>query len=236
MYKLQATNVKLPQKWFNYAVQRCPKRVPTLSGDWISIDRQLVEAEAQAQYGLKPVDCRPSKYQTDGPDTTWIISFAQPITKASRLFDASEPARLINKKSPPTQCKKCWEFHDEHRCQRRSLCKSCAQPAHEGSCNEPERCVLCRGPHTATDLACPVRPVRRDGVYVRLTKSQRSAAKQAGERAYRTQQKQATPAADNASTIVVGGNTVDKDSSIGLSQSSSNTAHSSSESDNESEL
>jgi hypothetical protein len=182
---LQATKVERPQKWVSYVLQGCPRRVATGLGVWVDLDAQLVNDEVRIQAKQEPVDCRPSRHQTDGPDVTWIVSFAQPVKVPFKLFDASQPARLLVKKSPPIQCKKCWEHHDERGCKRRPICVECAELSHEGQrCMGDVRCALCRGPHPATDPSCPVRPVRKNGEYVQLSKRQRAAAKEAGERAF----------------------------------------------------
>jgi hypothetical protein len=192
---LHATTVERPQKWVSYVLQGCPQRVATGLGNWVVMNAQLVKDEVRTQAKQEPIDCRPSKHQTDGPEATWIVSFTQPVKEPFKLFDASQPARRIVKKSPPVQCGKCWEFHDERGCRRRPICGNCAEPTHEGQgCKGGTRCALCRGPHPATDPSCPVLPARRNGDYVRLTKEQRTAARQVGERAFQASQQAAQQA------------------------------------------
>jgi hypothetical protein len=216
---LQATKVELPQKWYSYAVQGCPKRISTLAGEWVDT-QPLIHKEVLAQTGIKPVECRISRHQSDSPTATWIISFLQPVESHFRLFDSSDSARLITKKTPLMQCEKCWDFHDTRGCKRRPVCKDCAQLAHGGPCKEPTRCTLCRGPHTAIDLNCPVRPVRRDGVYARLNRAQRGAARQMGDRAFQAFHQQPPNAQDNdGSTIHVATHTSEDDNMADITNS-----------------
>ena len=139
------------------------------------------------------------------------------------MFDSSDSARLITKKTPLMQCEKCWDFHDTRGCKRRPVCKDCAHPAHSGLCEEPIRCPLCRGPHTATDLSCPIRPVRRNGVYVRLNREQRGAARQVGERAFQVCHQQPEKAQDDGSTIYVATDTNEDDNMADITNSPTGT-------------
>ena len=67
---LHATTVERLQKWVSYVLQGCPQRVAIGLGNWVVMNAQLVKDEVQTQAKQEPIDCRPSRHQTDGPEAT----------------------------------------------------------------------------------------------------------------------------------------------------------------------
>ncbi|EDN02137.1 predicted protein, partial [Histoplasma mississippiense (nom. inval.)] len=95
---LGATEIRLPERWYNYAVPGVPESVQDWEGARIPTDK-MIEGEVLAQAKVKPVSCRPSRHGVN-PKTgkiTWIVSFLAPV-KGFSLFNASERARMIEKR------------------------------------------------------------------------------------------------------------------------------------------
>src|SRR5205823_2117272 len=84
-------SARLPEVWINYAVQGVKSAYFDPQGCSTPVSVNLIAEEAQAQTGMKPVNCRPSRHGATGPDgeTTWIISYLEPV-RAFRLLGASD--------------------------------------------------------------------------------------------------------------------------------------------------
>ncbi|GBN66344.1 hypothetical protein AVEN_8499-1 [Araneus ventricosus] len=63
----------------------------------------------------------------------------------------------------PRQCRKCFSFsHPTSKCKNESICEICGEQHNIQSCTSPTmNCILCKGPHKATDLKCPKREERK---------------------------------------------------------------------------
>ncbi|GBM04453.1 hypothetical protein AVEN_35616-1 [Araneus ventricosus] len=59
----------------------------------------------------------------------------------------------------PRQCRKCFSFsHPTSKYKNESICENCGEHHDIQSCTSPTlTCILCKGPHKATDLKCPKR-------------------------------------------------------------------------------
>ena len=93
-----------------------------------------------------------------------LVSFEKQTDGPWRLFGSSRVARLIQKKSPLTQCSTCWDFHSEANCDRFPVCKRCGDKDHyTNDCQETDpKCVNCLAVHEADFDKCLARPRRID--------------------------------------------------------------------------
>ncbi|KJZ76675.1 hypothetical protein HIM_04011 [Hirsutella minnesotensis 3608] len=186
---LGATAVETSQKWYNYVVDNCPRRLTDLYGNEVDYDA-AVRDEVNNQTGHTPVSIRvPRRDNEQLPNKTLIISLLEPTKRPWSLFGTSRVARHIERTNPPKQCENCWDYHTRHACNRQTRCKRCGKTNHASdSCTAPEQCANCLGPHAADLAACPARPKRAHGLLHRLPKEQRALIRQMGSRLFQQQQ------------------------------------------------
>lgn len=169
-------------RWSTYVVAGCPRQIKDYDGNIENMDAAY-KAEVLSQTGVKPVDVHPSKLPGNRTEDygSVIVSFEKPISHSWRLFGVSQPARLIKKKSPLTQCTRCWDFHSTINCVRAVACAKCGSRDHtRDDCEAAARCAGCLGPHAADFPSCPARPKWENGAWKRLTKAERGKVRQVG--------------------------------------------------------
>lgn len=190
---LRATKVELPVKWFNYAIPRCPTRLPNILGNAISTEA-AIEDEVIAQTGQRPVRLQPSRHAAQNPNAeskTWIASFLQPV-EPFRLFGASALARLIEKRATIQRHNPgCQGFHTNRYCHRQQRCETCSntlEEDHQQPCQLPPRCSNCYGPFPASHENCPARPIWKDRDIIVPTSKELRAIRRIGQKSYRQAQ------------------------------------------------
>ncbi|KAJ3469734.1 hypothetical protein MRS44_003799 [Fusarium solani] len=171
---LGADKVEPMVKWHTYVVQDCPTGFQSLGGERVDLIERIQE-EVQAQTGLKPVKCHPTKKSLTATGlANVVIAFDQKPKSRFCLFGTSKLARPITKVSKPKQCANCWDFHTQLNCTRITKCRICGRNGHDAeTCPNPERiqCANCAAPHAADYNKCPGRPRRTpQGTTRRLTK------------------------------------------------------------------
>ena len=190
---LHATAVKLPEKWFNYAVPGVPVSVYRLGGRVVTNTAELVAEEVAAQTKAQPVSCRPSRHGADTRTSkiTWIISFLAPV-RPFYLFNASELAKVINKKPAITRHDPgCQGFCNPAKCTRHARCSNCSTriDQHVGpagvNCSDKAKCANCHGPFPAGHDRCPAAPKRKEGKIIKPTKKELDAIRRHGDREFR---------------------------------------------------
>lgn len=200
---LRANAVEVPITWVNYVVPGCPTRLPNIFGETFETDT-LLRDEVIAQTGIEPVSVRWSR-QEPIPGTnkrSCIVSFLQKV-RPFRLFATSGPARLIEKRTPPSRHNPgCQGYHPSRVCTRTSRCENCSArlPAghnHPQPCQERPRCANCYGPAPASHENCPAKPVVKKGKLVRLTRNELAKIRQTGSLLYKTAQPQGTSQGGN---------------------------------------
>ncbi|EDN02414.1 predicted protein [Histoplasma mississippiense (nom. inval.)] len=207
---LGATEIRLPERWYNYAVPGVPESVQDWEGARIPTDK-MIEGEVLAQAKVKPVSYRPSRHGVN-PKTgkiTWIVSFLAPV-KGFSLFNASERARLIEKRPLAVRHNPgCQMFCHPPKCARLARCSNCSEPTsqHEGptgaECKRAPRCANCCQPYPAGHQHCPAAPRRVNGTLRRLTQKELAAVRRLGDRCHRDAQERQPPPAQPAPMVAV---------------------------------
>ncbi|EDN09821.1 predicted protein [Histoplasma mississippiense (nom. inval.)] len=207
---LGATEIRLPERWYNYAVPGVPEFVQDWEGARIPTDK-MIEGEVLTQAKVKPVSCRPSRHGVN-PKTgkiTWIVSFLAPV-KGFSLFNASERARLIEKRPLAVRYNPgCQGFCHPPKCAQLARCSNCSEPTsqHEGptgaECKRAPRCANCCQPYPAGHQHCPAAPRRENGTLRRLTQKELAAVRRLGDRCHRDAQERQPPPAQPAPMVTV---------------------------------
>lgn len=171
-------------RWCTYIVHDCPPTVYDYNGTIRKDTKAAYFDEVLAQTGQTPVDIRPTRksHDSESDKKDFLISFEKPTERTWRLFGASRLARLIQKKTPLSQRGRCWDFHSEATCEKTQRCRRCGGIDHDGTeCRAADpRCVNCLAVHEADYEQCLARPRRENGVWRKLTKAEKGAARQAG--------------------------------------------------------
>jgi hypothetical protein len=92
------------------------------------------------------------------PSKTVVLTFhSQILPEKIYLFNMAMPVKVYE--LPTIQCRSCCKFgHISAKCRSKPCCYSCAQPHTGDTCQVSDdkiSCVLCTGPHKATDPKCP---------------------------------------------------------------------------------
>lgn len=188
----QATAIKQPETWYNYAVQGVPSTIHQLLGDTPTVTAELINEEVWAQAQQTPVSCRPSRHGAS-PHTgkiTWIISFHAPV-KAFRLFNASELSKLITKKTAITRHNPgCQGYCNPAKCAKQPRCNHCSERTdhHTGptglNCTHKAKCANCHGPFPAGHDHCPATPRRQHGRIIKPTRRELDSIRRQGDRTF----------------------------------------------------
>src|SRR6195952_2372418 len=192
MRALRCSQLRLPEVWFNYAVPGIPSTLRSHVEGEIFHTADLIVDEVQAQTKERPISCRPSRHGAD-PATgkiTWIVSFTRSV-RPFRLFNVSDAAKAIEKKSPiAIHSPGCQGYCNPMKCTRYHRCNNCGQrnDHHEGptglNCTHKVKCANCHGPFVAGHVNCPAAPRRLNGKVQRKTKKEIDAIRRHEQKAY----------------------------------------------------
>jgi hypothetical protein len=174
--------------WHTYLIKDFPSELRSYDDSILDFEKTINE-EIIAQTGQTPVRWRrSSKPSADATKTTLIISFDRPVRGNFRLlglgaysFRLTRPKRLV-------QCQNCWQFHPPVRCTATKTCRICGvTDSHHDTegCQATPKCTNCYGPHHADYEQCYARPRKEGGTFQKLSKSQRSHARNLGADDYR---------------------------------------------------
>jgi hypothetical protein len=186
---LNADKVEAGDKWIRAIIPR----VPTTRWDFIEnkaekiLDQELA-SEIAIHTGQTPIKAYFSKFNEDGSHTGTVTAWfkleaASRIPRKAVLIGAEVFIRLSPPKEKPVlQCNKCGGFHNPRTCTRPRRCFICGTkdhltkdhkaPCDSPDCDCPPKCPNCNGPHKADSPTCLARPVLKDGVIQRKTKTQ----------------------------------------------------------------
>ena len=195
---LRADTVEVPITWVNYVVPGCPTRLSNIFGDTFETDTLLRE-EAIAQTGVEPVSVRWARQESPPGmnKRSCIVSFLQKV-RPFRLFGASGPARLMEKRTPSSRHNPdCQGYHPSRVCTRTDRCENCSTRLpvghnHPQPCQDRPRYANCYGPAPASHENCPAKPVVKHGKLVRPTRSELAKIRQTGSLLYKAAQPQGT--------------------------------------------
>lgn len=176
--------VEKAEEWMTYVVDHVPRKLHSLDGKEIMVTVESVRKEVEAVTGSVPTRVAWSRKTIENPMPigSIVASFTTDV-RPFRLFGTSSVARPIIKTPKPTQCPKCWAYHDARTCNYEKKCKQCNSTEHT-DCQGPPRCANCKGPHAADNNSCPARPVVRRGKITHLSRSELRKIRQAGHRAW----------------------------------------------------
>ncbi|KAI1004367.1 hypothetical protein K3495_g3845 [Podosphaera aphanis] len=100
------------------------------------------------------------------------------------VFGEAVSVQRIRKCQQILVCSRFHGFQATHTCARTTTRQNCGADAHLGNCEKSFMCLNCRGPHSSTDISCPARPRRMNGVFVRPTGAQLKHSRMAGKREF----------------------------------------------------
>ncbi|KAJ3498353.1 hypothetical protein NLG97_g1182 [Lecanicillium saksenae] len=169
-------------EWHTYLVKNFPRTIPSWDGTELDY-KSTVEEAIKQQTGLHPV--RWKSTDTDGPTTTLVIHFDQPLKSRFRLLNCGGLSIYRTGSRRLILCETCWLHHPPTRCQKQPVCGSCGSPGHSlDGCTAPPRCVGCCGPHAAGSPDCFARPKPTTNGKRALSKTEHIYAMQQGKAAY----------------------------------------------------
>lgn len=201
---LRADAVEVPITWVNYVVPGCPTHLSNVFGETFETT-PLLREEVVAQTGIEPVSVRWSRQEPvpGANKRSCIVSFLQKV-RPFRLFAASGPARMIEKRTPPSRHNPgCQGYHPSRVCTRTDRCENCsarlpAGHSHPQPCQDRPRCANCYGPAPANHENCPAKPVAKNGKLVRPTRNELAKVRQTGSLLYKAAQPRETRQGGNA--------------------------------------
>ncbi|POS86653.1 hypothetical protein EPUL_001479, partial [Erysiphe pulchra] len=159
--------VERQEKWMTFVIGPIPKKVRCLDGMQDPMEGLLQEELATVR------DYLPIRYMN------WSRK-SQNDKPFGKYVSACLHTANIRQRQQVLVCNKCHGLHSRRTCARPFKCEIFGANAHTGSCQKPARCLNCRGPLSSTDVSCPVRLRRKDGVFVRPMGSQLQRTQVAG--------------------------------------------------------
>ena len=164
------------------------------------LSAEKVAAGFERQTKIRPTRCRWASPQPGCSTSTLVLSLtsenASQLPSFAHLYGYHHKIIKKTQRAQIVQCEKCWDFHHHARdCKREPRCRKCGAREHtEGdptchksvqeTCDCPDRCTNCQGPHPADDPGCPIRPSVKDGVIQRRSKLQKKDIRRAQHAAY----------------------------------------------------
>lgn len=129
---------------------------------------------------------RRSLASPEGDGTLRLVVSASATTKLPthlRLFARATRMKALDNRPQLQVCPRCHDYHNINACNRHARCGICAADSHNGPCSTPIKCLNCAGPHPASSLGFPDRPLLVNGVFVRPDKNRLRNMRQEGHRA-----------------------------------------------------
>lgn len=183
---IQGSNAESEQKWAIFVIPGATKQYMGYDGSVVAVSEQAAKEEFKLQTGTSPLKLHWSrKSHISNTDNTATIVLAVPETAASRIphwiHFFGKNLRIVRKNINPRiqQCTRCWDFHSPRTCTRRPKCRLCGDKDHTEENHEAptphknaQQCANCLGPAPADHKNCPVRPSIKQGILVRVPKTQ----------------------------------------------------------------
>src|SRR5699024_8381367 len=152
-------------------------------GSVVTISEQAAKEEFKLQTGTMPLKLhwsRKSQEHSLNTDNTATMVLAVPETSAPRIppwvhfFGKNLRIRrkiITPKVQPPARS---WDYQHPPTCTRRPKCRLCGAKDHteEGHKESTQQCANCLRPAPADHSHGPVRPIIKQGILVRVPKTQ----------------------------------------------------------------
>jgi hypothetical protein len=200
---LEGAETEQEQAWAVYVIPNAPRSYQDYMGDTQQITERQAADEFKLQTGVEPLKLHWASIRgLPGAETgTLVAAVAQDaasrVPRWISLFGSRLPVVRKSKKPRIQQCARCWDYHNEKTCTRRSRCRLCGSKEHTETghthrgpsspdCACPSRCTNCRGPHPADDPGCPIRPYYDGDVIQRKMQSQKEGIRKAQSAAFYT--------------------------------------------------
>lgn len=166
----------------------------------VTVSEKAAKEEFGLQTGTSPLKLHWSrKSHVSNTDNSATIILAMPEGAASRIprwihffgKNLCVVRKFINPKVH--QCARCWDYHNPRSCTR-PKCRLCGDKDHteEDHKGSTQRCANCLGPAPADHAQCHIRPSIKQGVLVRVPKTQVAAIRRIESN------RQQTPPSENA--------------------------------------
>jgi len=180
---IQGSNAELEQKWAIFVIPGALKQYIGYDGSMVTVSEQAAKEEFKLQTGTMPLKLhwsRKSQGHSLNTDNTATMVLAVPETSAPRIppwiHFFGKNLRIRRKVITPKvqQCARCWDYHNPRSCTRRPKCRLCGAKDHteEDHKESTQQCANCRRPAPADHAQCPVRPSIKQGILVRVPKTQ----------------------------------------------------------------
>jgi hypothetical protein len=183
-----AINAEKADPWIKFLLPRVPYRVQRLDENMSRTTLETVHieelsAEVERAFGARPTQVAWSQHSEPDPNTRGVlVSFRAadlkgPVPATVHILAAKISVKARRQPLRVTQCTRCWDFHRSELCTKIPRCVICSSTSHSGNehnpaihtiapchaqagnCKCPPRCANCHGPHPASFLQCPARPV-----------------------------------------------------------------------------
>ncbi|GBO09248.1 hypothetical protein AVEN_125380-1 [Araneus ventricosus] len=125
---------------------------------------QELTDELEAENNIKIHEARrflSDKSRNIATENVLVTTYGTNLPQHIKLWLTRQEISLFIDK--PRQCRKCFSFsHPTSKCKNETICENCGEQHNIQSCISPTlTCILCKGPHKATDLKCPKREEER---------------------------------------------------------------------------
>lgn len=180
---LGEARVKLQEDRTTFVVGPAPKQLPT---SFSAVTMDNIYPEIAPHFNPRHIQKllwtnQSLQNMTEGHVRVLVLtSKASAFPTYLWLFGRPVLVNRIKREVSIPVCKRCYGYHQTRTCARPLRCSSCGKLRHEGACKAPNRCLNCRDPHKSDSTDCIARPKVERGTYVRLTYSQRKAARNIG--------------------------------------------------------
>jgi len=178
---IQGSNAEPEQKWAIFVIPGAIKQYTGYDGSVVTVSEQAAREEFKLQTGTMPLKLHWSRknHEHNTNNTATMIlavseSTAPKIPPWIHFFGKNLRIKRKNINPKIQQCTRCWDYHNPRACTRRPKCRLCGAKDHteENHKEGAHQCANCLGPDPADHAQCPVRPSIKQGILVRVPKTQ----------------------------------------------------------------
>ena len=89
------------------------------------------------------------------PTNTYFLTFCTPKLP-EHISVGYLRVKVTTYVPSPLRCFKCQKYgHGSKNCRNSATCPKCGCDAHDGECSNPQKCINCKGDHSAASKECP---------------------------------------------------------------------------------